>query len=154
MKRPTWWQRAAAYWSHPLVLIMPVCATGLAIVACSLAKYGFRDAIPHRLLIGLCAGLLFSLFWKWDVRRGIRFYVDEAVGLRSPDIGSTALQAVVAALCMMPVTIAADGRDRWIAFGAYLFAMILLYPEAKALHEGIKAKLAEMENTPEQDEMA
>lgn len=145
----------AAYWSHPLVLIVPVCATGLAMIAYSLAKYGFGDAIVNRqLLIGLSVGLVLTLFQKWLTRRYLQYYVDYYLGLRSFDVGITLLQSAIMGPAIAALSIALSIRGdtwEWAVFGPYLFVPILLFPEAKALHEGIKAKLAEMENTPEQD---
>lgn len=148
MRKLTRWQKSAATRSHPLLLTIPFGGAGLAIMAYSLSKYGFS----RQLLVGLCVALVYTLFWKWLFRRYLRYYVDRELGLRVPDFGIVALQTVPLGLLMAALAIVRDlGRDRWTGYGAVLFAMLLLYPELKALHEGIKARLAEMQSTPQQE---
>ena len=88
MTRLTWWQRTAALRNHPLVLTILICGVGLAIIAYYLAKYGFSNTILRRqLLIGLCAGLVFNLYYIWRYRRNLRGYIDQELGLGLAESG-------------------------------------------------------------------
>lgn len=152
MKRLTWWQRTAASRYDPRIWVVPFFMLGVAIIAYSLMRYGFGNALLHKdLVVGASGGLVTALFWKWLLRRYHRYYVDRELGLRPYEMGIVMLQSAFMALLVVGTGIARDlwgGQWVWAVSGAYLLTLSVIYPETKELHEGIKAKLAEMESTP------
>ena len=148
MTQISWWQRTAVFRSNPAVNALPLSAIGLAIVAYSLSRYG----ASRQLVIGLCAGLVYSGFWKWLYRRYLHYYVERGLRLRASELSIDVLEALVSVPCYLVLVFSAVGsRTHWSGYGAFLFAVILLYPEQKAIHQRIKAKLAEMKSTSQQE---
>ena len=117
--------------------------------AFSMIRYGFS----RPLIVGLCAGLVNSGVSKLIYRRYLDYYVDNSLGLGRSDFGIDILHTLVNVPCFLAIVFSGPGyRPFWAGIGAFFAVSILLWPEQKAIHEGIKAKLAEMESAPDQQE--